>query len=102
MWSKIISSYQSHPRDVCTRPLRGTGRWFYVWATRGDVYVQNSKKHFPSCRIQGQRKLNPDECKVMYDLYKRRYRGEKVSREATATTVNQVYWYGIFYDLDCK
>lgn len=99
VWSEIVASYQARPRDVCTRPLRGLGRWFYVWADRSNVYVKNSKENRPSCCIQGQRKLNPDECQAMYELYKRRCRGERVSQEAIATTVNQVYWYGIFYDL---
>ena len=35
----------------------------------------------------------------MYELYCRRKRGERISQEAIATTVNQVYWYGIFRDI---
>ena len=102
MWSKIISSYQSQPRDVRTQPLQKGGLWFYVWAEGNNLYVKNSMEHQPSCQIQEQRRLNPDECQAMYDLYKRRCHGEKVSQEATRITVNQVYWYGIFYDLECR
>ena len=35
----------------------------------------------------------------MLDIYHRRNAGEKVSREATAVTINQVYWYGVFAEM---
>ena len=100
MWAKIVASFQSNPRDVKTCPLRREGRWFYVCVRGGNIFVQNSKSHFPSCQIQGSRRLNPEECDPMYELYCRRQRGERVSQEAIATTVNQVYWYGIFHDIE--
>ena len=40
-----------------------------------------------------------DELPEIFKLYLRRKQGESVSREATALTVNQVYWYGIFSEL---
>lgn len=100
MWSEIVTSFQSNPRDVKTCPLHREGRWFYVYVQCGNIFVQNSKSHFPSCRIQDCRRLNPEECERMYDLYCRRQRGECVFQEATATTRNQVYWYGIFRDIE--
>ena len=73
--------------------------WFYVWTEGRDLYVANSKEHTPSSTIKGRRRLKPDECETMLQLYKRRCRGESVSREAIAASVNQVYWYGIFHAL---
>lgn len=75
------------------------GNWFYVWAEGNGLYVANSKSHTPSSKIQGRRRLNPSECDTLLDLYKRRCRGEAVSKQAIAATVNQVYWYGIFHAL---
>ena len=96
LWRKILSEFQKNPRDVCTCPTRGQGRWFYVWAEGGNLYAANSKTHTPSSKIKGARWLNPEECAPMLLLYERRCRGEAVSQEATALTRNQVYWYGIF------
>ena len=59
----------------------------------------NSKEHTPSSTIKGRRRLKPDECETMLQLYKRRCRGESVSKETIAASVNQVYWYGIFHAL---
>lgn len=99
MWDKIFLEFQKHPRDLCTVPTRGQGVWFYVWTEGRDLYVANSKSHTPSSKIQGRRRLNPSECDTLLDLYKRRCRGEAVSQQAIAATVNQVYWYGIFHAL---
>ena len=97
--NKIISEFQKNPRDVCTRPTRGHGVWFYVWVEAGNLYVSRSKVYTPSSKIKGKLWLNPSECEPMLELYKRRCRGESVSQEAIALTRNQVYWYGIFYEM---
>lgn len=99
MWNKIILEFQKNPRDVRTCPTRGHGVWFYVWVEAGNLYVSRSKACTPSSKIKGKRWLNPSECEPMLELYKRRCRGESVSQEATALTRNQVYWYGIFYEM---
>lgn len=99
MWDEIFASFRQNTRDVCTCPTRGSGVWFYVWTEGRNLYVANSKEHIPSSTIKGRRRLNPDECETMLQLYKRRCRGESVSREAIAASVNQVYWYGIFHAL---
>ena len=99
VWDKIISEFQKNPHDVRTCPTRGTGVWFYIWAEGGNLYVSRSKACTPSSKIKGKRWLNPSECDPVLQLYKRRCRGESVSQEATALTRNQVYWYGIFYEM---
>lgn len=100
MWDRIVYEFQKNPRDVCTYPTRGEGVWFHVWAEGRNLYVANSKTHMPSSKIKGMRCLDPDECTAMFNLYKRRCRGEAVSQEAIALTRNQVYWYGIFHAMD--
>ena len=73
--------------------------WFYVFEEDGKVCVKNAEGHENSSHMIGVRVLEPSESKKMLDIYGRRKRGENVSKEATATTRNQVYWYGIFADM---
>ena len=100
LWNKILSEFRTNPRDVCTCPTRGQGVWFYVWVEGRNLYVANSKKHMPSSKIKGRRRLDPDECTAIFNLYKRRCCGEAVSQEAIALTRNQAYWYGIFHAIE--
>ena len=98
-WEDMISSYINNPRDVKTIPLQGTGIWFYVYVEDNDIYIEGAKNHSNSSIIRGSRKLESEKIDVMLSLYYRRKKGEPVSQEATSTTQNQVYWYGIFADM---
>ena len=101
MYQKLLNSYGATPRDVHTVPVQ-PGRepvWFHVSVEDGAVYVESGLFHEPRSRIYGRRKLNPSECDAMLSLYHRRQRGESVAAEASRTTQNQVYWYGIFAEL---
>ncbi len=99
-WTDIINSYANNPRDVKTVPLVGEGKWFNVSADKDDIFIGNAVCHPNSSNISSGRKLDKEKFEVMLDIYYRRKKGEKVSQEATATTQNQVYWYGIFADLN--
>ena len=103
MWEEIIKSFTTNPRDVQTNPLgKRTKLWFYVYVENGKLYADCAKEHTPSSNLSKRRMLSSgaEKCNIMYDIYRRRKCGEPVAAEATATTVNQVYWYGIFADLD--
>ena len=99
LWKTIVESYTRSPRDVQTVPLKGNGIWFYVFGKNGEVYVSKARDHADSSRVQGARPLDKNNCDAVLELYQRRKSGEPVSQEATGTTQNQVYWYGIFHDL---
>ena len=102
MWEDIVKSYTDNPREVCSQPItKRPGRWFFVYVENGDLYVDCAKEHKPSSQLTKRRMLSADaeKCNIVFDLYCRRKRGEQVSAEATATTVNQIYWYGIFADM---
>lgn len=100
MWKKIGADFSNNPRDVQTQPITNKNpSWFYVHVIGENVYVEAAKNHDNSCSIEIPRKLNPSEFEKMLDIYHRRNAGEKVSREATAVTINQVYWYGIFAEM---
>ena len=101
-WEEILKSYTTNPRDVHTQPLtKRTALWFYVYVEDGKLYVDCAKNNEPSSNLSKRRMLasEVEKCAIMYDIYQRRKRGEEVSHEATAITVNQVYWYGVFADM---
>ena len=100
MYEKMLRKYGENPRCVCTVPTTAKAPvWFYVFGEDGKVCVKNAEGHENSSHMIGVRVLEPSESKKMLDIYGRRKRGENVSKEATATTRNQVYWYGIFADM---
>ena len=102
MWEEIIRSFTENPRDVQSKPLsKRTPLWFYVYVENGTLYVDRAKEHLPSSNLSVRRKLSnsADKCGIMFDIYSRRKCGEPVSGEATAITVNQIYWYGVFADM---
>ena len=100
VYEKMLRKYGENPRCVCTVPTTAKAPvWFYVFEEDGKVCVKNAEGHENSSHMIGVRVLEPSESKKMLDIYGRRKRGENVSKEATATTRNQVYWYGIFADM---
>ena len=102
MWEEMLRSFGENPRDVQSRPIiKRTAKWFYVYAENGKIYVDCAREKTPSSSLSQRRMLssNSEKCDMMYDIYLRRKRGEPVSAEATAATVNQIYWYGIFADM---
>ena len=100
MYDKIAVEFSLRPRDVHTVPMTSKEhKWFYVFAKDGVVYIESGRKREPRCDVK-KRRLNENECKAIYDIYKRRLAGEKVSKEATDCTRSQVYWYGIFAEMD--
>lgn len=99
-WEDIISSYKNNPRDVKTVPLQGTGIWFNVYVENENIYIDRAKNHSNSSIIRNRRSLEKEKIDVMLSLYYRRKKGEAVAQEAKDATQNQVYWYGIFADMD--
>ena len=99
-WEEMISAYINNPRDVKTIPLQGAGIWFYVYVENGDIYVESAKKHSDSSIIRNRRKIEKEKVDAMLSLYYRRKKGEAAAQEAKRTTQNQVYWYGIFADIN--
>jgi hypothetical protein len=71
-----------------------------VYSENNSVYIERGRNHDNISNISSPRKLNDKETEKMLELYHRRCKGESVSQLATQTTQNQVYWYGIFAELD--
>ena len=99
-YQDLIISYLKEPRDVHTIPQYGTPIWFFTYVEAGYVYVRPAYAKTPSSKIRNPRRLNPSEFDTMLELYHRRCAGENVSLDASKATQNQVYWYGIFHDIE--
>lgn len=99
-WEKIVAEYANNPRDVITVPItKKKGIWFYVHTKNGSVYISRAKYHSDSSKIGWPIKLQSEKFEAMFRIYLLRKNGVPVSQEATATTRQQVYWYGIFADM---
>lgn len=99
-YQDLVESYANKPRDVCTIPMNRKPLWFFTYVKNDCVYVSPSRIQKPSSKMQGPRRLNPAEFKIMLDLYIRRKCGQQVSSDATKASQNQVYWYGVFHDME--
>lgn len=102
LYQDLVESYSKEPRDVHTIPLNREPIWFFTYVEKGFVYVRSSYIHSRSSRMKAPRKLNPAEFKIMFELYVRRKNGERVSDDATRSSQNQVYWFGIFRNMEVQ
>ena len=99
-YSKIIEEFSAFPRDVSTVPTtERDGKWFYVFVKNGELYVESGHEKEPKSAVR-RRKLKESECLPLLGLYHRRESGEAVYAEAHRITYSQVYWYGIFEEMN--
>lgn len=97
---ELVNSFINNPRDVITNPtIKKSGKWFYVYVEKGRIVVDVAKEHIPKCTMSKSRILWEKEFEDIYALYIQRKQGISVSKQASETTRNQVYWYGIFSDM---
>lgn len=100
---ELVNNFVNNPRDISTKPTNSMRpKWFYVYVDDGKIFVDVARKHEPKCSISKPRVLFEKEIELIYDLYVKRKQGMSVSKQATAITRNQVYWYGIFNDVESK
>ena len=100
IWKKILNEFLKNPRDVKTVPMTfHEPKWFYVLTVNDNLYVESGRNHNNKSKISAPRQIKQLELEAMLNLYHRRMNGEKVSAEAQSTTQNQVYWYGIFAEM---
>ncbi len=96
LWNDIVSFFKSAPQDVCTAPMtRGRAKWFYVYVEHGNLYAESGRQHLDVSKISARRNLKEEELPAVYELYLQRKQSKSVSREATQTTYNASYWFGI-------
>lgn len=100
MYKRLVEEFMRSPRDVHTVPVtRKDYKWFYVFARSNNLYVESARNNTPKCVVK-RRVLPEKECNEILTIYHRRLAGEQVSTEAQNCTWSQVYWYGIFSELN--
>lgn len=100
---ELVNNFINDPRDISTKPTNSMlPKWFYVYVEDGKIFVDVAREHEPKCSISKPRVLFEKEIEAIYDLYIQRKQGMSVSKQATEITRNQVYWYGIFSDVENK
>ena len=100
MYRKIIEEFSKFPRDIHTVPLKSNkSLWFHVFVKDNTIHIEPSHNKTPSSKAKP-RKLPETECAKILEIYHRRAKGEAVSKEAQACTYSQVYWYGIFAEMN--
>jgi hypothetical protein len=100
-YNDLVKSFRENPRDIETHPTNAAlPKWYFVSVRNGDVYVSNSKIKRPSTSISVPRKLMREEFDTMYDLHRRRERGDSVAQMAQSYTQNSSYWFGVLFAVE--
>ncbi len=96
-WQSICSTFTNEKTELHTIPksVKRIPVWFSVQGDGSILYISTASVNSPSSKLSGIRRLDFNEFARMYPIYIRRKKGEKVSREAQAASLNQVYWYAI-------
>ena len=99
---KIYEEFSKFPRDVQTRPIQINRKpcRFYVYTIENKIMIGHAVDHVETSNLSVDRVLDVANADKMMGLYLRRKKKEPISKEARSTTVNQVYWYGIFNELN--
>lgn len=99
-WSMIISKLKENQMEFPTVPkTKKIPVWFLASTTGDIIYIDKAIHHQPSSQISTPRKLNYKVFKNIYPLYLRRENGDSISKEASAITVNQVYYFSLIKHL---
>ena len=99
IWNQILYNIRRNPRDLPTRCINNKQPiYFYTYSDYDNIKVKNANVETPSASIKTERTLTFTEFEKIYPIYIKREQGKRVSKEATAVTRNQVYWFSIIYN----
>jgi thymidine phosphorylase len=95
-WNLIIKNLEGKTIELPTVPkTKKIPVWFSA-STNGEIVIINeATEHEPSSKLSAPRILKYNTFQKVFPLYLRREKGEAVSSEVTATTVNQVYYFSL-------
>lgn len=100
IWNKIIKSLSNVEKEFPTTPKTNKNPvWFSASTDGNKIYIDEAKSNKPSSKLKTKRTLTYDNFKDVYPLYIRRENGEKVSKEVTNITRNQVYYFSLIKHL---
>ncbi|MEH7096509.1 hypothetical protein [Neobacillus vireti] len=95
-WISITKNLEGKTIELPTIPkIKKIPVWFSA-TTNGDIIIiDKATSHEPSSKLSTPRILNYNTFQKVFPLYLRREKGESVSSEVTAITVNQVYYFSL-------
>ena len=100
VWNNIVSSLTNSEREFPTTPkTKKEPVWFLASSDGERIYINEAKENKPSSNLKCRRVLTYENFKEVYPIHLRRERGEKVSKEATKVTRNQVYYFSLINHL---
>lgn len=101
VWNKIINKLrEQQPLELHTVPtIAKTPVWFSSATDGGTIFIDNALINSPSSKISSIRKLTYKDFEKIYPIFLRREKGESVSKEATNSTRNQVYYFSLIKHL---
>lgn len=100
VWKAIISRLEGKRIELPTVPkIKKKPVWFSATTDGEIIFINEAIDHKPSSKLSVERKLKYSKFQKVYPLYLRRENGEKVSEEAKAITLNQVYYFSLIKHL---
>jgi hypothetical protein len=99
-WQVIVLKLIDNQLELPTVPkIKKNPVWFTA-STDGDViFIDTAINHHPSSQITTRRTLTYSNFQKVYPLYLRREKCEPISKEVSAVTVNQVYYFSLIKHL---
>lgn len=103
VWDRIIEGLSKSEREFPTTPKQNKEPVWFLASTDGEkVYINEAVENKPSSSLKYRRVLTYDNFKDIYPIHIRRENGEKVSKEATDATRNQVYYFSLINHLGAE
>ncbi|MDP4087372.1 MAG: hypothetical protein Q8934_22670 [Bacillota bacterium] len=100
IWNTIVAKLTGNRVELPTIPkTKKIPVWFSATTDGEAIFIDKATDHRPSSKLSVQRNLKYSTFQKVYPLYLRRERGDAVSREVTAITVNQVYYFSLIKHL---
>jgi len=95
-WNAIISQLEGKHIELPTvHKTKRTPVWFTANTDGNQIFINQAVDNKPSSSLSMERKLNYHTFQKVYPFYLKREKGEPVSYQVTAITVNQVYYFSL-------
>lgn len=100
IWKKIIAQIPDNVIELPTVPKTKRIPVSFKATTDGSIiYMNKAKENRHSSKLSMERRLTYKIFEKVLPLYLRRENGEAVSREVTAITLDQVYYFSLISNL---
>ena len=100
VWVKILNDLLKGSKELPTTPKTNKAPVWFLASTDGEkIYINEAVENKPSSNLKSRRVLTYKNFEDIYPIHLRRESGEKVSKEATDATRNQVYYFSLINHL---